>query len=444
MGSENGWEPPTLPANSNLLEWKTIPGRPDVSIQVMKGLPEVFLPAWAADWQDNIEVLRDDDTACYTPTNSVATSNHLNGTAIDIDWDNHPFQELSFSAAQLTEIHAMVDFYEGWVYWAGDWDSPIDQMHSQMGYNTWNRNTDALDFISRKIRSDGKSTYKRGPLSSQDPPNQGGTAANPPVSDDGVDTATKVLYDAVPVIDMDTAAKLVPLILPALVLADCDNVKRIAMWLAQIGEESGGFVYTEEINKVGAYAPYIGRTWIQITWQSNYAAFGAWCVSQGLIDDANQFVNNPQSLADPQWAGIGPAWYWTVARPTINSLCDNGDIVGVTQLINGGQNGIQDRTNRYQQAIALGDRLLLLISQTDDNDGDEPVGDIPTKADFDRLEQKVDQLLAQSLGQWPQNGNDAGAAADLDKRKTSGDKLTPNDILCWLKNHTSTHAKPTP
>lgn len=360
--SENGWRPATLAPNDPLLNWKTVPGT-DVTIQVMRGLPEVFLPAWVADWNAYIEPVRDADTASYTPTNAVNTSNHLNGTAVDIDWDSHPFQQRgSLNAAQMATLAEMETFYEGWMFWAGRWDDPVDEMHSQMGYNTWNRNTAAFDFIARKIRSDGFSTFRRGPLAG-DPPAPAAPAAPAP-NPSGSDDAAQVLYDAVPEFGVDDAAKMAPLIIPALALAQCSaNVKRTAMWLAQIGEESGGFVYTEEIAKNGSYAPYIGRTWIQITWQSNYAKFGAWCVQQGLLDDANYFVNNPAALADPRWAGIGPAWFWLAPHDghnLINDDADNGDVLAVTHTINGGENGLQDRINRYNQALALGDRLLLL------------------------------------------------------------------------------------
>jgi putative chitinase len=67
-----------------------------------------------------------------------------------------------------------------------------------------------------------------------------------------------------------------------------------------------------------------------------------------------------------EWAGLGPAWYWTVARPDINALCDAGDLYTVTQRINGGQNGAPDRAARYNMAGALGDQLLQLLSKGDD------------------------------------------------------------------------------
>ena len=53
--------------------------------------------------------------------------------------------------------------------------------------------------------------------------------------------------------------------------------------------------------------------------ESNYAAFGKWCVSKNLLTDANHFVNNPGELAADRWAWHGAVWYWTVARPTLNA-----------------------------------------------------------------------------------------------------------------------------
>jgi hypothetical protein len=89
----------------------------------------------------------------------------LNGTAVDIRWDSHPFHvKGTFTADQMKVVREVLEFYEGTVFWAGDWNDPIDEMHWQMGYNTFN-NPKTADFIKRKIRSDGFSTMRRGPLS---------------------------------------------------------------------------------------------------------------------------------------------------------------------------------------------------------------------------------------------------------------------------------------
>lgn len=168
MSSENGWEPAWVGVDR--LNWVDIPGC-DVRVQIQKGQPTAILRAWIADHNAYIEPVRDRDTASYTPTNSVSTSNHLNGTAADINWDSHPFHvKGTFTPQQMKTLREMLDFYEGTVFWAGDWRDPIDEMHVQLGYDTYG-NPHTQDFINRKIRSDGFSTFRRSstpPLSNHD------------------------------------------------------------------------------------------------------------------------------------------------------------------------------------------------------------------------------------------------------------------------------------
>lgn len=166
----------------------------------------------------------------------------------------------------------------------------------------------------------------------------------------------------------ERAEEILPAVMDGLTAAQCSNVKRIAMWLAQIGHESDSFNATEEYangDEATDRWKYKGRTWIQITWSSNYAGFSQWCYGRGLVPTSTYFVDNPKPLADLKWAGLGAAWYWTVARPTINTLSDNGDIVSVTKLINGGTNGLSDRQARYTRALAVGDALLQLLDGDD-------------------------------------------------------------------------------
>lgn len=174
MASENGWEPSHAPAD--LLEWRVIPGtNPPVHLQFMKGWPSTVMTAYAADYNAYIEPLRDADSASFTPTNSVATSNHLNGTAMDLNWDSHPFRVdyAGFDPDKIKRMRELLAFYnfEGLqiMFWAQDWRTPKDAMHHQMGYDTWN-NPKVLRFIEQRIRADGFSTYKRGGAVTPPPP----------------------------------------------------------------------------------------------------------------------------------------------------------------------------------------------------------------------------------------------------------------------------------
>ena len=159
--TENGW-----PAcGSNQLDRQPIPGT-EIIIPLQQGQPAAIMKAFAADYHLFIESLYNasggTDEGGWTPTNSVATSNHLGGTAMDLNWNDHPFHVRgTFSRDQQTTIRELLAYYEDNIYWGGDWQDPIDEMHWQMGYDTY-KSPDTADFINRKIRSDGFSFFRKG------------------------------------------------------------------------------------------------------------------------------------------------------------------------------------------------------------------------------------------------------------------------------------------
>jgi hypothetical protein len=165
--SSNGW--PMVDEGS--CTWVDIPGtNPTVRIQIQNGQPLQILRAFVADINAYVEHVRDADTACWTAGNAVSTSNHLSGTAVDIDWELHPFRvpDAGWSRDQLGEIRRIQEFYEGTVFHGNDWTDPKDSMHFQLAslanggdIDTFN-NPHTQDFINRKIRPDGFSTYRRG------------------------------------------------------------------------------------------------------------------------------------------------------------------------------------------------------------------------------------------------------------------------------------------
>lgn len=188
-----------------------------------------------------------------------------------------------------------------------------------------------------------------------------------------MDAAT--LVKAMPGLSLTRASQLVNGANAAMSIGQINTVKRCAMFLAQIGTESASLRYQQEIQPPpGAqYPPYIGRTFIQVTWRDNYSAFGKWCKAKNLLADANLFVNKPATLAADQWAWLGPVWYWTVARPNLNAMADAGDIVGCTRAINGGLNGLEDRTQRYHRCLSLGTAILPTTATP------QPEDDMPTQ-----------------------------------------------------------------
>jgi hypothetical protein len=158
--TENGW--PACGADQ--LDRSPIPGI-DLVIPLQRGQPSAIMKAFAADYHLFVESLYNSrggtDEGGWTPTNSVATSNHLGGTAMDLNWNDHPFRKRgTFSADQMRTIRELLDFYEETIFWGGDWKNPIDEMHWQMGYNTYHQSR-TQNFIDSKIRSDGFSFFRK-------------------------------------------------------------------------------------------------------------------------------------------------------------------------------------------------------------------------------------------------------------------------------------------
>lgn len=172
---------------------------------------------------------------------------------------------------------------------------------------------------------------------------------------------------------LDRYAQLLPGVLSCLEACEANNVERVAEWLAQIGHESAGLQWMEELADGSQYegradlgntspgdgSRYKGRGPIQITGKNNYTAVSQWAHSQGYVDSPTYFVDNPEKLADDVYGFMGTAWYWTVARGSaINEACDRGDLVEVTRLINGADHGLSDRQARYDNAKPLAPQFL--------------------------------------------------------------------------------------
>ena len=133
---------------------------------------------------------------------------------------------------------------------------------------------------------------------------------------------------------------------------------RQAAFLAQIGHESGGLMYTRELwgptpaqvryegradlgnTHPGDGSKYRGRGFIQITGRANYAAAGK-ALHLDLID-------HPEILEDPEMVAVSAAWWWK--SHGLNELADAGDFQRITRVINGGTNGLADRLARWEKA----------------------------------------------------------------------------------------------
>ena len=168
---------------------------------------------------------------------------------------------------------------------------------------------------------------------------------------------------------------------------EINTPQRIAMFLAQVGHESGGLTATKEnlnyrasqllkvfpkyfrdrdpaeyerkpekianlvySNRMGngdedsgdGYK-YRGRGLIQLTGHDNYNSFAN---SMGMgIDETVLYLEGPEGAA------MSAAWFWNSRH--LNAVADAGDVVKATKLINGGTIGLQERTDLYEEALEI-------------------------------------------------------------------------------------------
>lgn len=157
-----------------------------------------------------------------------------------------------------------------------------------------------------------------------------------------------------PNLSADRAEQMVPHLNRAMQEAGINTPQRASAFLAQLAHESGQLRYFEELASGHAYegrrdlgntqpgdgARFKGRGPIQLTGRANYEAAGR---ALGL-----DLVNNPELAARPDVGFRVAAWYWNSRG--LNQLADRGDFDGITQRINGGQNGAADRRQYFARA----------------------------------------------------------------------------------------------
>lgn len=172
---------------------------------------------------------------------------------------------------------------------------------------------------------------------------------------------------------------LLPHVRASLEACQCNTVERIAMWMAQVGTESMGLRFAEEIGDPAYFSKYNdradlgnrpgtndgvvyhGRSYIQTTGRISYEQLSQWCFEQGYTPTPTFFVDQPAALADVNsgYPFQGVNYYWVYARGNaILEASDRGDVEEATRLINGGYTGLDDRKERYARALTVADAFL--------------------------------------------------------------------------------------
>ncbi|QFG14265.1 lysin A [Mycobacterium phage Tourach] len=133
--SENGWRM----CDANELDRGAVPGT-SLVLPIRKGVANLILKGWVAWFHRNVESLNNargfSDEGAWTPTNDVANSNHLSGTAVDLNWSDHAFRVSysGFTQAEINKVREGLKLFEGTIWWGQDWNSPKDPMHFQLNY----------------------------------------------------------------------------------------------------------------------------------------------------------------------------------------------------------------------------------------------------------------------------------------------------------------------
>ena len=88
---------------------------------------------------------------------------------------------------------------------------------------------------------------------------------------------------------------------------------------------------------------YRGRGLKQLTGRDNYNRCG--------IAIGEDFINYPERLLMPINACLSAGWFWD--SKGLNKLADRGDVVAMTRVVNGGENGLDQRTELFGKAMRV-------------------------------------------------------------------------------------------
>ncbi|WP_333002042.1 hypothetical protein [Vibrio coralliilyticus] len=118
-------------------------------------------------------------------------------------------------------------------------------------------------------------------------------------------------------------------------------------------EALANYVYSERMGNgneaSGDGYKYRGRGLIQFTGKDKYKAITQFH-NENNPEDQRDFVANPELLADNLDYAVSSAfYYWYVFRNIKNETIKTSSVEEVTYLVNGGYNGLKDRTKRYNE-----------------------------------------------------------------------------------------------
>jgi len=173
-----------------------------------------------------------------------------------------------------------------------------------------------------------------------------------PAFDPASSASPLVLRGIMPAAKPERVALFQPGLIAGMAHRHIDTPLRQAHFLAQLAHESGAFRYDEELADghlyngradLGNTQPddgprFKGRGLIQLTGRANYTKYG-----QAIGRDLTSDDDRPRAVAkEPALAVDVACWFWETRN--LNALADADDVKMITKRINGGYNGLDDRT----------------------------------------------------------------------------------------------------
>ncbi|SEB71112.1 MULTISPECIES: M15 family metallopeptidase [Rhodococcus] len=143
--SENGWRI----CDTGEIVKPLVPGTDNVRPEVRRGAAATILIAWAALWHRRvwrIDSYRPRDYWGFSWDNDIANSNHLSGTAVDLNATRLPWKvraSVNMPADKIAAVRQMLTEFEGTVFWGEDWATK-DPMHTQINLPEGDTRLDAF------------------------------------------------------------------------------------------------------------------------------------------------------------------------------------------------------------------------------------------------------------------------------------------------------------